>query len=210
MDVSRRSLEYAREAAAAESLPVHLIEGSYLEADLGSGFDAAILIYEDYCALSPAQRLALLHRVRDALGPGGHVLFDVTSATRFPEFDDERRVEEILGNGFWAPPPYLGVKETWTYPELRLVLERYVITTRSGSQESAREGLPPAARDSRESTREFWNWMQCLTPDQVEAELREAGFAVDGLYGDAAGTAYAADAPTFAVVASAAAANGAG
>ena len=50
--------------------------------DLGDGYDAALLIYEDYCAMSPAQRALLLARVREALRPGGHVLFDVTSAAR--------------------------------------------------------------------------------------------------------------------------------
>lgn len=180
VDVSRRSLAHARAVADAEELPVRLIHGNYLEADLGAGYRAAILIYEDYCALSPDQRGTLLNRVRGALRDGGQFLFDVTAAPRFAEFEDKRRKEVNLQNGFWAPPPYVGAEETWTYPELRLVLERNLITAAG-------------------ETREFWNWMQCLTPEEVAAELEAAGFAVEGLYGDVAGAEYSPDAPTFAV-----------
>lgn len=56
IDVSRRALAHARKTARRESLPITLRQGDYLHADLGTEHDAAILIYEDYCALSPAQR----------------------------------------------------------------------------------------------------------------------------------------------------------
>ena len=50
VDVSRRSLGHLLEASAAENLPIETVHGSYLEADLDGPHDAAILIYEDYCA----------------------------------------------------------------------------------------------------------------------------------------------------------------
>lgn len=180
IDVSRRSLAHAQQTAEQESLPVSLRLGSYLDVDLGSGHDAAILIYEDYCALSPGQRALLLTRVHGALRPSGTFVFDVTSAARFAHVADARREAANLMDGFWAAEPYTGTQETWTYPELRLVLDRYTIRTAS-------------------STRQFWNWMQCLTSDEVAAELAIAGFIAPELYGDVAGAPYDASLPTFAI-----------
>lgn len=180
IDVSERSLAHARAIAERESLPVRLVHGSYLGADLGDGHDAAILIYEDYCALSPAQRGLLLTRIHAALRPGGQLVFDVTSASRFADFADARREEVDLMNGFWAPRPYVGLHETWTYPAERLVLDRYTIT-------------------AADSTRVFWNWTHCLTPEAVTDELTAAHFTVSEIYGDVAGAPSRPDGPTFAV-----------
>lgn len=180
VDVSARSLAHAREIAKRGALPVHLVHGSYLEVDLGSAHDAAILIFEDYCALSPAQRALLLTRIHAALRPGGQLVFDVTSAARFADFADAHREEVDLMDGFWAPQPYLGIHETWTYPQERLVLDRYTIKAAG-------------------STRMFWNWTHCLTPEAVTEELMAAGFTVSDIYGDVAGAPYHPDGPTFTV-----------
>lgn len=179
IDVSRRSLlTHAHQVAEQESLPIRLRQGSYLDLDLGNDHDAAILIYEDYCALSPEQRALLLSRVHDALQPGGDALrpggrfvFDVTSVARFPSIVEGRREAVNLMDGFWADEPYTGVHETWMYPELHLVLDRYTIRTADRS-------------------RQFWNWMHFLTVDEVAAELASAGFASPELYGDVAGESY--------------------
>lgn len=193
VDVSRRSLEHARTVAEAEQLPARFRLGSYLEVDLGSGHDAAILIYEDYCVLSPAQRGLLLGRVREALRPGGRLVMDVTAAPRFEEHTDGSVTRADLGDGFWADPPYVGRVDTWTYPDLRLVLKRYVID---------KPGRVDATGEAQDGwTREFWNWMQCLTPEEVRAELEQAGLVLEALHGDVAGAPYDPAAGTFAVTA---------
>ena len=80
VDVSRRSVAHAREGAEVEGLPACFTHGDYLDADLGAGHDAAILIYEDYCVLAPARRVQLVRRVAAALAPGGRLVMDVTAA----------------------------------------------------------------------------------------------------------------------------------
>lgn len=52
IDLSRRSIEYARE----HDDKTQYILGSYLDIGLPSGFDAATLIYCDYAALTPSER----------------------------------------------------------------------------------------------------------------------------------------------------------
>lgn len=181
LDVSRRSIAHARAVADAEGLPATFRRVDYLQDDLGHGYDAAILVYEDFCALSPDQRAGLLRWTRAALNPGGAFVMDVTAA---PRFDHEHpgvvREHDLMG-GFWAPSPYVGTHETWTYPELRLVLDRYSI-------------------DTGTAVRQFWNWLHCLTPAQVAAELVAAGLTAPELFGDLTGSPFDPTAPTFAVI----------
>ncbi|MGW7682821.1 SAM-dependent methyltransferase [Kribbella sp. NPDC054772] len=91
-------------------------------------------------------------------------------------------VASYLDGGFWAEPPYEGIHKRFTYPDQRLVLDRFTIT-----------------KDGH--ARQFCNWMHCLTPDQVTAELTAAGLALPDLWGDVAGSPYDATSETFAVVA---------
>jgi SAM-dependent methyltransferase len=181
IDVSRRSLDFAAAEAGRRSLPASFRQGNYLTCELGSGHDAAILIYEDYCALSPGQRAHLLSRVHAALRPGGRFVFDVTAAPRFTGYRDAVVREPNLMDGFWAEPPYVGTHETWTYPGLHLVLDRYLIETATG-------------------TRCFWNWMHCLSPEEVSAEVVSAGFAVPECFGDVAGAGFEPSGTTFTVL----------
>lgn len=182
IDVSERSIAHARGVSQSESLTATYFVGSYLESDLGVGYDAAVLIFEDFCALSPTHRAVLLSRVQRSLRPGGLFAFDVTSAARFSDFAEGRREEDDLMAGFWSDEPYCGVQETWTYPELKLALERFTIETES-------------------ATRQFWNWTHCLTVDAVTRELDAAGLAVVDVYGDLAGRAFDDGLPSFGVIA---------
>lgn len=179
IDASDRSVASATEVADQEGLAAQFRRGDYLRDDLGQGHDAAILIYEDYSVLSPTQRGLLLRRVAAALGPRGRIVFDVTSTARFASFRESIVTEPNLMGGFWSADPYVGTRETWTYPEQSLVLEKYTIETAHAS-------------------REFWNWMHCLDPETVTRELAENGFRAPALYGDVTGAAYDEASPVFA------------
>lgn len=182
IDVSRRSVDYARAAAATQNLDASFAVANYLTDDLGGPYDLALLAYEDYCVLSPQQRRRLLEKVAAALAPGGWFAMDVTSPARFAaEHDAIVRASNLMG-GFWAPTPYEGVHETWTYPQLRLILDRFTITT-------------------QDDTRQYWNWTQCLTPEEVATELRAGGFQPPSIFGDLTGAPYDPESQTFAVVA---------
>ena len=124
--------------------------------------------------------MGLLTRVSAALRPGGRFVFDVTAEPRFSQYTDAVTREPDLMDGVWAAPPYVGTHETWTYPDLHLVLDSYVIETRAG-------------------TRCFWNWMHCLSTGEVAAELAAAGFGETEYFGDVAGAGFEPLATTFAV-----------
>lgn len=182
IDASRRSVEYARTVADAEALPAYFRHGDYLTDDLGDRHEAALLIYEDYCALPPDRRAPLPARTRSALRDGGRFVFDVAGAGRFSGITESSVTADHLMDGFWSDRPYTGTHERWTYPDLRLVLDRYTIE----------DGRP---------TRQFWNWMHCLTAEIVAAELAAAGFEVSAVVGDVTGRPRDPDGDAFAVVA---------
>ncbi|MCL1799742.1 MAG: methyltransferase domain-containing protein [Promicromonosporaceae bacterium] len=185
IDISTRSIAYASAVADAEPLPARFYRGNYLLNSLevpATGYDAAILIFEDYNVLSPEQRSVLLRRIHSALAPGGKFVMDVTQFPRFAHFKEATTTESNLMGGFWAPGSYIGTQQTWLYPNEHLVLEHFTI-------EQAGE------------TREFWNWMQCLTPEQVFVEFVGAGIAEVELFGDVAGAEYDPESVTFAVIA---------
>ncbi|MCL1900044.1 MAG: class I SAM-dependent methyltransferase [Promicromonosporaceae bacterium] len=181
LDVSPRSVAYAR-AAAEEGLCADFRVANYLTEELGGPYDAVLFSFEDVCVLSPTQRAGLLARLAGALVPGGVLALDVTSAARYDDVTEAiTEVEEPAG-GFWAPGAHTVTSETWKYPAERLVLERHIVTDADG-------------------VREYWNWMACLTPDEMKAELVTAGFLNVELLGDLTGAAYREQAPSFALLA---------
>ena len=182
IDFSARSLEYARQAASSEGLSVRLVHQDYLEFESREGFRLILMIMCDYCALSPDQRRTMLEKFHALLGSGGSVLLDVYSLAAFERREEEALYEADLLDGFWSPNRYYGFLNIFKYPEDKVILEKYTIAEASG-------------------TRTVYNWFQHFTPETLERELAECGFAVEGFYSDVAGSPFAPESPEFAVIA---------
>lgn len=182
MDFSTRSIMYAREAAAAEGLPVRYVNGDYLEFDTDERYDLIMMIMCDFCALSPVQRQKMLEKFHRFLGPSGSVLLDVYSLAAFDKQVEKAMFEPNLLNGFWSPGRYYGFLNTFKYEKEKLVLDKHTII------EAGR-------------TRTVYNWFQHFSPEDLEREFGQCGFAVESLYSDVAGTPYSPASSEFAVVA---------
>jgi len=182
IDFSGRSIEYAKEAAAREQLSIRYLKRDYLEYETEDRFDLALLIMCDFCALSPAQRKGILGRFHRILKPGGAVLLDVYSLSAFEQREEAATYEANLLHGFWSPNKYYGFLNTFKYDGEKVVLDKYTIVEAKG-------------------TRTVYNWLQYFAPEALEKEFREAGFAVEGLYSDVAGTPYDRKSDEFAVIA---------
>ena len=165
VDISAHSLDYAR---AQDAHTIRYIEADYLSDDLPTGFDVITLIYTDLCALSPAQRKKLLGRMREMLNPGGHVVLDVAGIGSFAQKEEVTIIEDKLMGGFWAADDYVGIQQTFVYPEEHLSLDHYLI-------------VEPG------ETWQIFNWLQYFTPESIEAELQKAGFEIDQMVGDLSG-----------------------
>ena len=83
---------------------------------------------------------------------------------------------------FWSPNRYYGFLNTFKYDEEQVTLDKYTIV-------------------ESEQTRTVYNWLQHFTPEALEQELAECGFAVETFYSDVAGSPYSEHNAEFAVVA---------
>lgn len=181
VDFSPRSIEYARERAEQEGLDVEYRLGDYLALDIEPGYDVATMIMCDYCALSPAQRAALLRRVGELLKPGGAFLFDVYAETYFETWDEMAVYGARMMDGFWSAQPYFGFLNTFKYETEKVVLERYLIV-------------------EPERQTEYYNWFQHYSVASLSAEVESAGLIVDSVHGDVAGAPFEPSLPEFALV----------
>jgi SAM-dependent methyltransferase len=175
-----RSIEHARAEAEREGLTVEHVLGDYLTVDLEPGYDLAIMIMCDYCALSPSQRRQLLERVGRLLAPGGSFLFDVYSHAAFETWDEQVAYGRDLMDGFWSAQPYYGFLNTFRYEAHRVVLEKYTIL-------------------ERDRISEYFNWFAHYDVANLTAEVEAEGLQVSGVYGDVAGAAFDVSAPEFAL-----------
>lgn len=182
VDISPRSLDYARDAARRDGLEIDYRLGDYLAIELEPGYDLALMIMCDYCALNPGQRGRLLARVRALLRPGAAFLFDVHSLAAFETWEELTAYGPGLMDGFWSAQPYYGFHNTFRYEDEKVVLEKFVILERD-----------------RET--EYYNWFQHYDVAALTAEVEAAGLAVDELFGDVAGEPFEPSLPEFAVVA---------
>ncbi|MFI7277996.1 SAM-dependent methyltransferase [Streptomyces sp. NPDC049879] len=184
LDLSARSLGHAGSLARAEGLTVRYLRQDYLtwrDPD-GARYDLVLMVMRDYCALPPDGRRALLRTVRQHLDGGGSFVLDVDSAAALADVRERAVYAPSMMDGFWSDRPYFGFHNTYRYESARVSLDKYEIF------EAGRH-------------RTFCNWVRYFTPDELGAELAEAGFGAVEILGDLAGGAYDAGAPSFAAVA---------
>lgn len=182
IDFSGRSIKYAKEVAAREQLNISYVKQNYLEFETEDRFDLVLMIMCDFCALSPTQRKGILRKFNRILKPGGSVLLDVYSLSAFEQREEIATYEVNQLNGFWSPNKYYGFLNTFKFEEEKVVLDKYTIV-------------------EAERTITVYNWLQYFAPENLEKEFMEAGFSIEDLYSDVAGTPYDRKSNEFAVIA---------
>ena len=171
VDYSRRSIEYAANDAKENQLDITYRYENYLDLRDEALYDAALLIYGDFCPLNPEQRKRLLHNIHRALKPNGKFILDVTTRECRRKYGNQNRWYAV-NSGFWKPGPHLVLEEGFDYPEQSLWLDQFTVVEANGNLTVYR------------------NWFQDYTPETITAELLESGFVIDGLYADLTGTPY--------------------
>lgn len=182
VDFSKRSIQYAQEAAKKEGVSIHYVNQNYLEYETERRFHLVLMIFCDFCALSPSQRKKMLGKFYAILEPGGSVLLDVYSLKAFEQREERATYEANLQNGFWSPNAYYGFWNVFKYQKEKVVLDKYTLLEQG-------------------RTRTVYNWLQYFTAETLEREFAECGFAVDDLYSDVAGSPFRPESEEFAVVA---------
>ena len=182
IDFSTRSIDYAKDVAERNHLPITYIHQNYLEFATTRQFDLVTMIYCDFCALSPAQRGTLLDTFGAILAEGGHLLFDVHTLSFFDQKTEGRDYDISPANGFWSPQPYVEFHNSWKYEPESVLLDTFTII-------------------EEERTRNIYNWLQCYTPDTLRQELSKHDLDIIEYYADVSGAAYTEESETLAVIA---------
>lgn len=170
VDFSQNSIDYAIAHAHDKQLPIQYRCLNYLELDDPAQYSAVLLIYGDYCPLSPEQRAKLLAKVRTFLKPGGCFILDVTTP-RLRQKYGLKNGWYAVGQGFWKPGPHLVLEQGFAYPN-DLFLDQYIVIEGDGKISVYR------------------NWFQEYTPETIRAELAAGGFEIESLWGDLTGSPY--------------------
>ena len=174
VDYSRRSIEYASSYARANDLEIIYRYENYLELKEENLYDSAFLIYGDFCPLNPEQRAKLLQNIHRALKPNGTFVLDVTTRENRRKHGNQNRWY-TAERGFWKPGPHLVLETGFDYPEQSVWLDQYTVIEADGKVSVYR------------------NWFQDYTPESITVELSQAGFSVEGIYGDLTGRLYTPD-----------------
>lgn len=165
IDLSRRSIEYAENSARIMGREIQYRCQNYLSVDFGGLYDVVTIIYCDFGVLSPADRVALLKKVRRALKPGGFFLLDAFTPRQYDDFPEGRTIS-MEESGFWSAEPYACIETRFL--RRKAALEQYVVVT-------------------EDDCRCYNLWNTIYTPASIEAELRAAGFSEVALYGNVCG-----------------------
>lgn len=174
VDYSQRSIEYARKYADENNLNISYRYQNYLELTDENQYDAAFLIYGDFCTIRPEKRMAFLHCIQRALKPEGKFVLDV-STCECRKNHAIKNYWQALQNGFYKPTPHLLLQEGFDYPEQSIWLDQFIVIEADGKVFVYR------------------NWFQDYTPESIKNELSQSGFAVESLWGDLIGNPYSSE-----------------
>jgi 2-polyprenyl-3-methyl-5-hydroxy-6-metoxy-1,4-benzoquinol methylase len=182
IDFSAKSLQYAKDTAANERLPIEYVNQNYLEYETDKRFDLIMMIFCDFAVLNPSQRKIMLSKFNTFLKPDGNILFDIPSMKAFEKREETTIYEVNLMNNFWSPERYHGFLHTFKYDKEKVILDKYTIIEAN-------------------RTRIIYNWLQHFSPEMIEDELKECRFRIRDFFSDVAGSVYDSESEVFAIVA---------
>lgn len=183
LDFSKNSIRYAQEQAAKAKQTINYIHADYLDFNPAERFNLITMIMCDFCALSPEQRKVILTVFYECLEDDGAILLDVYSMADFARREEVSFYEKNQLNHFWLEEDYYCFVNTFKYASEAVVLDKYSLFPDRGEPET------------------IYNWLQFFSPESLTEELSAAGFAVQHIYKDVAGSPFADQHSEFAVIA---------
>ncbi len=182
VDYSRRSIQYATAYAEQNQLGIEYRYQDYLTLEDTENYAVAMLIYGDFCPLSPEERRRLLQNVHRALKPGGYFILDVTTRAHRKRHGSTNGWY-VADHGFWKPGIHLVLEQGFDYPEQSIFLDQAVVLEGDGKLSVYRM------------------WFQDYTRETLALELKNGGFSVQGVWNDLIGTPFTTDTEWIGVVA---------
>lgn len=170
LDLSLRSIEYARNVAEQNESQIKYYNQNYLDISIDDQFDMITLIYCDYGVLSKAERKILLNNMKKLLKPNGLFIFDVFTPEQYKDFKENTTYYYSDGPGFWSGNKHVCLESNYAYDD-HIHLNQNVVL-------------------EDESINVYRIWDEAFTKDKLTNELNENGFMVKDIYADLTGTVY--------------------
>jgi 2-polyprenyl-3-methyl-5-hydroxy-6-metoxy-1,4-benzoquinol methylase len=126
VDYSENSIQYAITQAKEKKLNIEYLKKNYLDLDFHNQFDLVILIYLDFCVLTPKERDKVLQNIYRALKKGGLFICDVVNERNI----DKKTISqawEVQESGFWKNTPYIALTNGYHYPEEKVLANHHIV-----------------------------------------------------------------------------------
>ncbi len=127
IDFSPASIEYARQQAEAEALPVTYFQQDIRRADFGAGFNLVMFIFGELNVFTPAEAHLILQKAWEALEPGGKLLLEVSTFEGVKGTGEQAPGWYTMESGLWSEQPYLCLSESFWDAAQATATERYDI-----------------------------------------------------------------------------------
>lgn len=181
VDISSRSIDYARNKARGDNLDIEYVNNSFFDIDYSGEFDVVMQIYGEVNTFSDIERDLFLAKVHNALNPGGLFVFDLsTRAQRMKEGAVNHW--HVFEGGLWRPGKHVILEEGFDYPEEDVWLDQYIVIDENGITV-------------------YRDWFHDYSLETILPVLGRAGFSVMQIWGDLTGTPYSGEGDWIALVA---------
>lgn len=171
IDLSSRSIDYARSYAEKEGLNIEYICTGFFSIDFEGDFDVILQVYGEICTFSDEMRDLLLDLVFRALKEDGIFIFDVSTRSL--------RMREGLKNrwylsegGFWRPGKHLVLEEGFDYSESDTWLNQYIVMDEDGMVKTYRL------------------WFHDYSLETISRVLEKNGFRIEKIWNSLSGEQY--------------------
>lgn len=134
IDYSPASIAYAREQAATEGLDCTYREADLRQADYGSGFGLALLLYGELNVFPPEQAARILAGAFAALDDGGTLLLEPHTVEGVRSMGKRAQTWSAAASGLFCPRPHLVLREHfWDATRRVATIRSYVVEAADGT-----------------------------------------------------------------------------
>jgi len=159
LDISKRSIKFARDSARKQKLSIKYQNKNYLKTKIHNTYDCITCIYCDFGALIPVEQTILLKNIHNALNDDGSFIFDVFTDKLANERTESKQWNYCKDSSFWSKKPSFVLEETKHFPNEHTWGNRsIVINNRS---------------------KEYITWDTYYTKQQISELLQNNGFQIE-------------------------------
>jgi len=208
IDISEQSIAYARRWAEREKKTIDYNQSNYIVQGISGTYQMAICVYCDFGALIPVEQIQFLINVRNALQPGGLLIFDVFGLGLCNWRKEGKSLKYVQESDFWTDTPHFLLEERIHYPIAMVWGSRTTVIEKSSmeiaidyqtwNRDSVKNDHPDVVEQCEGSgqnlldvldmetnqTKQYITWDSYYTDGKITGLLAENGFVVEEIKKD--------------------------